>query len=261
MGVRVQKMLGYGLSDIKFKRGKIVDPRINKAGIVGLNESDFDAAEEEYSVDRWRAFLSDRYDRVKKSSSNKSSEFELRLYLECEREWAAKTSPASVWSPEDCIYVGAPGQRILLLTPPEMLRGNKKDWRRYDDSMDWLDEYLDHKSAPRVRDLRWQPLSPYWSWIDDRTGKRVRNPDNYAYATDDVAEEWSTGNADRHSSADRKHYAAIAQSIGFSDMDDVRKHMVPEIPLSLRLFCEFGQIFTSEKLVFALRPMLVVSWL
>jgi hypothetical protein len=38
MGVRVQKMLGYGLSDIKFKRGKIVDPRINKAGIVGLKD-------------------------------------------------------------------------------------------------------------------------------------------------------------------------------------------------------------------------------
>jgi hypothetical protein len=274
MGVRVNKVIGYGLTDVEFKESGssevLCDPRFRKDGYVAQHLTDYDAAEDTYSVKAWRKFLTAKW-KTRNSLKRKTDRFHVTFALEDEkRAWERELqfqSFGTAWTPKSCfeVFPDCGDVRYLIFVPPTRLYAGREDWKRYDDTLDWVEETEFHEQEWRVQTMRWRPIPPYDTWIDSRTGKHVtsnaRQPDPRMFAEicSDNKPWW------RHKTSSEKRsllcrYNAMAKTFGFSTIREAREYMIPEIPMGIQLFCEFGKIFKNPKTIRDLRPMFAVYW-
>jgi len=269
MGVRVHKVIGYGLTDVEFDEStnRLVDPRINKRGLIGLYDRDYDLAVKSFTDKGWRKFL---VRKLRETKKRKRASWELKSYLACERQirkHIEKQYPdRDEWGPLNSVVLEPEyGPKDLLLVPPEMMYGRRDRWYRDDDTIDWVEETMEHEQLPRLKVYRWRTLPPYDRWIDDRTGRRVSAkgqwPDPRTFAEVCSRDShWAPKGTAKDKRAMRRRYNKDAVALGFDNLTDARRHMIPEIPTSLRMFCEFARIFTKRSTIFQLRPMLYVYW-
>lgn len=142
MSNRVHKIIGYGLADIKYKHGKICDPRINPDGFLG---QDPERAEKKWKTKNYERWLRNR------ANGTKNLRHNTELHLE------ARCCETGAYFPSSIIYNPEMGLRKVLVIVPV---SKQFEWCRYDDAIDHAEE------ASKETLKRWAPLRSIYPYIE-----------------------------------------------------------------------------------------------
>lgn len=248
MGIRVHKVIGYGLTDVKVENNKVVDERINP-------ESPFLQSEKSRLDLEYQDYLKSLV-----NGDDKNIAFEAELELkDVHKNWYATDSFIHE------IEYGLPN--VLCFVPASC-----QDWKRYDDIIDYVEEVNNYSQDRLDNTARFKNLDrgifPYdYGLMDSRTGhlyrkkedtfvqnfsimmKLIKNVHHGMKLMEDFAVEGFKERADKS-----------AMLLGFKDRHEAEKYVAPSIPLCVRFLCEFGKFFQEEKTIFQLRPILYVYW-
>jgi hypothetical protein len=139
MGIRVHKVLGYGLTDLKVGQDfRIDDPRVNPQGIL---HADWNENGKRWSKGIYRDWL------VKKKGEYGSD----RFTIEMEEAGCVQEG----WRPQQSfVHDAEQGMGNILCVIPAAYY---HEWRRYDDAIDYYDEqnHWQHKGqGGRVVDIK-----------------------------------------------------------------------------------------------------------
>jgi hypothetical protein len=235
MGIRVHKVIGYGLTDLKCKKYKVVDPRIDPTGYLGDYEN-----QEAFSRKGYLAFL-----KAKLLTASEDEKHE----IEWELAWFKGGGLAphlKDWTPYETVKhqaeYGLP--KVLVVCPPEMV----KSWQHYDDTIDFYEETINHKQHNRFQMLP-NGAYPYeGSYMDARTGERVKDGIELRRIMTGMIKL----------SAEIKD--KFSRQFGFDDFKTAKKFLVPTVPNSVRYVCEYLKLFKDPATVNSLRPMIYVYW-
>ena len=219
MGIKVHKILGYGLTDVVTdKSGTIIDPRFTKDFLENekLNLKDF------------ISFAKARPDHEDQMAGSFTK--------------AVVKEPDS-WRPHRSFIhqseYGLPN--VFIVTPAE----ETKNWQRYDDMIDYIEE---KSSEPHVKVLN-RTLYPYDSWMNPKTGERTKDAHSY----------WQVVNFFKETN-DLEQIDTYLKAQGFTDLKNFEETVVPFVPHTIRLLCEWAKIFKDPKTALELRPMIYVYW-
>jgi hypothetical protein len=241
MGIRVTKVLGYGLTDVKTRKYNIADSRINRKSPL-LN---YDAKET----------LDDYLDWLRASTPDENAltaGFNIDRWYFKEREeadfdWYKKTG-ATI--PADLIHHGTEymEKNVLLIRPLFC-----KDWQRHDDPIDYIEEGFKYKDvdtgvANWCREIP-EGIFPWsGSFMNSRTGEPVK--DGITLWRVMTWKNWD------------KIYDLEETAIkcGFDSVEDMKANFAPQVPESIRDLVKWGKLFTNDDVWKQLRPMIYTYW-
>lgn len=226
MGIRLHKYLGYGLLDVKTKEESLADNRFNpKSSLLehepGSNEDYLAWLEDNGSEDN---FL-DRWALRDKGKSKGR-----KRYLE----------DCFAFNPE----FGMP--EVFVMQPIGC-----ENWSRYDDIIDYMQEpSLSPKDNYRGHVKTFADgLYPFNSKYMDRiSGEKLSNR----------AVDWHW--AKNSETPDLYHLDSISKELGYADYVEALDMIAPYVPDEIRDIARFCELFTNEKTVLDLRPMLYTYW-
>jgi hypothetical protein len=135
----------------------------------------------------------------------------------------------------------------------------EKDWRRYDDPIDYTEETQVFTQVNRVISLS-RGLYPWdFSYMDSRTGVVLETEKRGQFIF--LRELRKVSQEDPEKSQEFSEVRRqLVEKLGFSSEEECEKFTVPIVPESVQYFCEFGKIFTDPLTVFQLRPLIYVYW-
>ena len=149
MGMRIQKVMGFGLDDLETtERGTITDYRISDSFKYLNTVEGHDLLDSKYTSEAYEAFI-----------QQKKKEMPPTLFFPRYDEFPN-------WiTPNECVsYESEFGlSNVIVLTPPEKF----PRWKRRNDDIDWADEVSDIKTevkvlkdrgAPGYDQFKWDPL-------------------------------------------------------------------------------------------------------
>jgi hypothetical protein len=169
MGIRVHKYIGYGVRDLKCRRSRyssatMLDTRVDWKKLYGNGEKAWGTQKEKFEKwcrrnMRWLRELYQREYPARRVLKPKDIKLELFLMFDgMEDRWRLN----ECYTHQD--EFGDP--KVMLFQPPQC-----KDWRRYDDTIDYVEESEKYKQHGRVLPLSGAGIWPYChSWI------RFRDP-------------------------------------------------------------------------------------
>ncbi|MFM9452533.1 hypothetical protein [Streptomyces europaeiscabiei] len=230
MGIRLNKVIGYGLTDVASLDGRIADPRINNGSpwIYGQDP--------EQSYADW---LKDRLT----GDDTDDLEIQLELAMLEARGGAADAHRACAWERKDYRRGGA-----LLVRPV-----GYTNWHRYGDVIDTEEEYARHGAMVSRTLTLPDGIFPFSGlWMDARTGEQLKEP--HASIWQRVARQ-PDGTRDRDRALD-----LMAKTLCFQDRAEAARSIVPFVPPEVRRICEWAQLFSSPEVCFQLRPLLYCYW-
>jgi hypothetical protein len=170
MGIRVHKVIGYGLTDLKFKRGKhgsktMVDPRINWGRLHDRMEEMHDTgggAFLSWAEENWKDLLKLEAEERHRPLADVESFSSICPFLMKDFFQRHKG-----WSVGDCVVhqdeFGL--ANVLLLIPPMQAYNGDGGWKRYDDTIDWIEESFLRRTRNRVVRLQCSGLYPYDGFV------------------------------------------------------------------------------------------------
>lgn len=247
MGIRVHKVLGYGLTDVKTRKYDIADGRINRKSPLL-----------DYAAD---ATLDQYLDWIDATYRGDKDHFSMDSWLLAERKevkeveaetvdfkwWREKTG---VSTPRDLIHHGTEylEKNVLVIRP---LSG--KDWYRSDDPIDWIEET--HLREPENENgVNWYKtlgdgIFPYiGTYMNAHTGERVKEGIELRRCF--TWKDW-----DKFYDVDK-----LAKDFGFVDAEDARVNLVPRVPDEVRDLAKWGKLFTNDDVWKQLRPIIYTYW-
>lgn len=242
MGIRVTKVMGYGLTDVKTRKYNIADGRINaKSPLL-----DWDADE---TLDDYMDWLKASHD-----PNDTSLRFNIDVWYLKDREeegfsWREKTGATT---PRDLVHHGIEYmEKNVLLVRPLFC----KDWERYDDPIDYVEETHKYPDDGVVNWYREIPggIFPYNGiFMNAKTGESVKNGiELWRYLT------WPTFKTilteDRLEAVSREMY-------GFNSAEDARENLVPTVPECVKDLVEWGKLFKDPNAWKQLRPLIYTYW-
>lgn len=233
MGIRVHKLMGYGLTDVKSEKYSIKDPRVNPQGIIADHEGVFAAAD-------YMTFLKKQVMRKDIDTWNAAFEHGVLKSLKTKKDADVRRS---------FVYDGEYGlDNVLVVVPFSQF----PEWFRYNDTIDYTEEshrgrvQRDYQCINHFTEIPggfhpWDNL--YW---DKRTFKKV---------------SWSL----MEHKHNEKFFAEeeldkLVQMHEFSSWSEFKENAVPIVPECVRLLCEWGQAFTDPNVWTQLKPMIYVYW-
>jgi hypothetical protein len=245
MGIRVHKVLGWGLYNLEPGERGAEDPRVNWESPLVKYEG---LSGQEYF--RWLE--------AKRRASQDSFMFSM--------DWAvlAHSEGFAERNLQDCFTYqpefGLP--EVLMLTP-----FSRPDWRRSDDTIDYLTESYQLPGEgirePAMKDqpdhVAVLPNAPYpfnGMFMDKRTGERLSK-------SLDWVRIWNSLGRHRifeEGSEQRRMLDLLAQAAGLAGHDEAAEVVVPLVPDEIRDLAEFGQMFTGPDVWLQLRPLLYTFW-
>lgn len=242
MGVRIHKVIGYGLTDVVPSKEKGVyrpdDPRLNPHSIL------FDQ-EGEWSKGAYVDFLN-----KKAEADDGWGEYKLQAHT--------ASDELKHWTPDQSfVYQGEYGlPNVLLVTVPVM----HSAWFRYADAIDYEESLMRPAGEPVNY---WKPIKngiyPYARfYMDSRTGNTLMGiePERFVYTLETLKRKLSE-------EARAKFLFLrdeMAHKMGFVDAEEAERLMAPIVPDEIKNLCEFGKLFTEPKYMSQLRPILYVFW-
>lgn len=225
MGIRIHKMLGYGLTDVD----PVLDARLNRDSPVFRYALEGVTHVEEYF--KWVEAHGPRSFDVAKSmlkSSRKRGEGEFLL--------------------QNCFQWGtADGglQNVLCVRPLAWT-----DWYRYDSAIDYAEQTYSKKGQRDVVKVLNHGHYPHVGYMDARTGEPLpKDADPWGY--------WRVRNGGVEDLDTLDMFAHLA---GFVDHAEASKFMVPLVPNEVRWLCEFAELFTDPTHVKDMRPLIYTWW-
>jgi len=258
MGIRIHKFLGYGLTDVKadINNWIIIDDRFNPDSKV----TNWDYLDSEERLDDYKEFLKGKMKKTKYKEGGKVEKIdsdEMDLFLELH---FLNNKDVSLF---DCVeYDMEFGmENVILFIPP----GHGDDWHRYDDVIDYYEFYyhydVDNDSDMTfVKELK-MGIYPYdYGYCDKRTGERLDNLHVRGHLQ--LKMERMKQSFEEKNILD-EYYIVLnesAKKLGFKNSEDADENMLPEVPDSIRAWCEYLKVFKDEKTVYQLKPMIYQVW-
>lgn len=241
MGIRIHKFIGYGLNDLKFDdQERLIDDRINNDALGSTTY--LDGSDKEY----WEWLEAVNNDREEPWEKN----FLDAHYLKEKIEKKSKTD----WI-FDCIAHNPEyGRASTIVIRPFSC----KDWSRYDDVIDYMEEtYLYEPSKkysymPRV-DVFKHGIYPFNAlYMDVRTGERL----------DSNIMPWIRARSANEDEApyDSSTLDELAKIVGFDNHQEADENVAPVVPLEIQDIANYLKLFTDDKVLTQLRPMLYTYW-
>lgn len=235
--------MGYGLVDLAieqndFDLGK--DSRINPDGYFALLQEDEERAKEEYPLESFYVQLS-----LICSNEDFARCFGLHLLkraIEEKKFVADDLYRIYTWDPE----YGDPS--VILFTPPTE---SSRDWHRYDDIMDYMEETAKNEGACPHADLLGRPIYPYDAWIDLRDPSAT--PDDLMVRTANMFR--FNGDLIKNTDAYK-----IKEKFGFDSVQEMLDNIVPIIPDELVELLRYLKVFKDPNTIYQLRPMIYTYW-
>lgn len=251
MGIRIHKVLGYGLVDVKTKSGKIIDKRFNPDChlVDKTKEEDLGNSKEKYL----------KY--CEENLNNVSDSYDIK--------WEIKHLNDSNWDVYDSITYqsefGLPN--VLCFTPAHY----QKHWKRYDDILDMYQESaITNKTrnycASRI-DLIDGSIYPYiGTYIDKRTGSIVKDGIDFIQINNFVLDRKKIQRKKRIKDncaidlqmQNRLHEVAL--KLGFESEESAFENLRAKQPDSVVALFKCFEIFEDESTIRDLIPILYTYW-
>lgn len=234
MGIRINKVIGYGLTDVVSEGMQITDPRINPDShlLTGI-------APDREVPDYWTYV--EQF--VREEGDEAWIEVQMRKMLtdhEADTRWL-------------CTYQAERGLPNVLVVRPVGFPA----WSRHDDPIDFQSEVL----RPDHPDARVEPttggLYPHDGLhMDVRTGERIRD------ATVNTWRQVVNGNADDEDKLDILNM--LAQTLGYKDHEEAERFVAPFVPHGVRWVCGWGGVVHFSRSVSPAPPddlyLLGLTW-
>lgn len=240
MGIRVTKVMGYGLTDVKTRKWKIADGRINaKSPLL-----DWDT----------EATLDDYMDWLEAQPKSKPDDlgFNIDLWYVKDRkeEGFSWKDRAGVREPRDLVHHGIEymEKNVLLIRPLFC-----KDWDRRDDPIDYVEEGFkfadtDTGTTNWYREIP-GGIFPYsGSFMNAQTGEGLK--DGITLWRCLTWKGWDT----------MYDVDEVSKKFGFADAEDARQNLVPTVPECVKDLVKWGKLFTNDDVWKQLRPMIYTYW-
>lgn len=242
MGLRIHKVMGYGLTDVTSKDYRITDSRINTDSILLDRSEDVPAPQpyDEWLAERYPAFDAES---TKPLFENLDAAMERQLL---EKSGAEDALRVVTWEGE----YGLPN--VLVVRP-----AGEADWHRHDDPIDYQEEairgnFTDYRVERTVGNIH-----PYEGiYMDARTGEQIIGKQA------DLVRAWrrlinaplkeGVSEAERTAVLDKM---APRLGLDVKDHAEAERFIVPLVPDTIRRVCEWGELFTSPDVWRQLRPL------
>lgn len=243
MGIRVHKVMGWGLTDVKTRKGHLADSRINSKSMA------FDPYDEKFKAMDYLAWLKAKYDNALTGPT-------MDMWLIPDDEgnpggWSNQAELDSIkkvlaydlfhWGSEHLL------SNVLCITPLVM----HNQWHRFDDPMDWVEEthFRDSDQLNRVDIIPggifpWQGL-----YMDARNGNPIKGVE---------ADLWRIAHWSNPPEFEACH--AVAKALEFDSVEQAEEMIVPQVPQEIRELCEYTKIFKQADVWLQLKPMIYTFW-
>lgn len=227
MGIRINKMCGWGLTDLVED-----DPRINWGSRY------FDYRLSDYNVDE---FLKDAKER---------DYYTYGLDAMLVRDWRkiGKKDPEM----GACAVFGSPDsglENVVCIRPM-----SSPEWHRFDDTLDWLEAGGEPDSSVRVLD---HGIFPYDSlYMDARTGEVLKNGvevRRWVRIVERAGEE-------SLDAVVQGEIAGVFEKVNRMTYEYAKKFVVPNVPGDVRAVVDYLGIFADPEAWKSLRPMIYTYW-
>lgn len=230
MGTRINKTIGYGLTDVQVEDCRITDPRINADSFLlrGYVEHD----EDHLSYGQWLK---------QRMTGDDMDDLDLILDAQNLEAVGAKDAYSTVTHKAEYAL-----PEVLMVRPAGF-----PSWHRHDNIIDFEEEgirraEIESRVEPTLGGIHpWNGLH-----MDVRTGKKIEGT---------LVNAWrrvvNAGDEEDKPLLDR-----LAQALGYADHAEAERFVAPFVPFEVRRICEWGGLFTSPDVVLQLRPMLYVYW-
>lgn len=232
MGIRVHKVLGWGLTDLD--KGYQADPRVNWASpLLGHDDKMPGASEYWHWLEAWREAAGDKF----------SFSLDWALLRHDEKRREKDLYGCVVYEHE----YGLP--EVLVIRPV-----TKDDWSRFDDDIDYMTEtypWSADSQKNRVQVFDHPPFPFNGFYMDKRDGRKL---------PDAVFPWWQLQNGTRDREFREQAADLFAREMGFAGHAEAAENVVPQVPEEIRDLAEFGQLFTHAGTWRQLRPLLYTYW-
>jgi hypothetical protein len=249
MGIRIHKVMGYGITDLQTHKGYITDPRFNLQSVPFLNWDD-DSEEPEDDLEDATGYF--KYiEALRKNRREGATMLDLGYdYYTLKRDLGKKHSVLSsiVFNFE----MGSPN--TLCLVPV----GQQDSWMRYDDPIDYEEEFIrsskkKSKNAdlkPRVDLIPKDNLYPYSEYDDIRTGERVKD-ENLRTVRSMIELNLIEG---------EQLDSFINSQLGIASYEEFKQYIVPRTPQDLVDLVNYTKLLTDIKYIRDFKPMIYSYW-
>lgn len=238
MGIRIHKVIGYGLTDLTIPHAEYdlkLDERFDPNGFFC---HEYDDREHHFTM----------------------KEFYVQLELLCandtdfnamELHWLKHEIKDKKFTDFNNIFVWdaefGESNVCVFISPT-----SRDQWYRYDDTIDYYDEGGEHSISTGVQNrvvVMDRPLYPYEGWIDLRTLPPKRADNIITHLRRIV----------RDSKVDLD-LEKLLQKTGFDSIEELKDNIVPMIPNELIEVIRYLKVFKDPNTVYQLRPMIYVYW-
>lgn len=240
MGLRVNKVLGWGLTNIKTNQDKeIVDSRINKDGYL-FRDGEYD--EKTWTFKGFKKFWQDNF----------IDGLELSLFKEF-LEYEEINFTKSVFYNSE---FGLP--EVLLITISQKYRDSDK-WHRWDEIIDFQEETFNHNQNSRYQIYPFG-IFPWEGSFCDSEGQRWVDQNGKPFSS--IAREFVKTKINKNLDMSQVEAAQTywAKMLGFDSIEEADRNIVPILPEEIIMKCKYLQLFNNNKTIYQLRPMLYVFW-
>lgn len=238
MGIRVNKMLGYGLTDVKTVNDGIVDERFDPEGWFFANH---ETRIKTWNTEGFLAFWEEQAEKTEFSdlafSRTNLSEIAKKEKENPHSYNHTKFSGAFIHDGE----YGLPN--VALLIPLDQIGA---EWYRHDDAIDYAEETENHDQKNRFVELPWG-IYPWNASFSQPDGKR------WTGEKASLVREFM-----RTKSIFPKDL--IAKELGFETIEEAKKGILPFVPEQVRMLCLYAKMFKDLLTIFQLKPMFYVFW-
>lgn len=257
MGLRIHKIMGYGLTDVKCKDYEIIDERFNK----DVTDIDRDLS----------GFVKHLEDILKQKQSSFLEEVNVHLSLSAvksENPWLTNREYNNVvhYDPEFGL------DNVICFVPPCMVN----QWVRYDNSIDYYSDYLLEKNnyiygqmGNEGRD--WYeildiPLYPFDGYINKETGERCESKIHQTISAIRTAERnlnlelLKTNPYKKIIDTNNFIINNLLKSNDDSSISNWREKYTPIIPGDLIQYLLYNNVFKDKQTIWQLQPMIYTYW-
>ena len=241
MGIRINKVLGYGLTNVKTKgeyNEILDDSRINPHGFFAMRAED---KEENFSDEGFDAYL----DAHAEDPDDVMNDLSVLRHLR-ERERLDKPHNYRTGIFHRLIYDSEFGMpNVMVFQPPVF----GSEWSRYDDMIDYYDpqQQADNGGCGMGYTMIDRALYPFESFCDHR-----HNPPTVLKGND---WHWYI---DAKNSPRMVEYAL--KELGFATEEEMHAQINPMIPNELIALLRYCKVFTKDEYIYQLRPMIYWYW-